>query len=313
MLFYVKKIYRNRLTRTTGPGAPFPEDKIKCMGYPPFMITFSAAPFFLATDDSFLVVYKPPRMHSSPLKRSAVDAPGSAPAGKYVPGEQTLLDWCARSFPEITAVRGRNPWEGGLLHRLDYETRGLTLIARTQAAFDALLAAGQAGRFVKEYAALTARAANSLPSMPAPPFPAERLFTAGNGLPPLSIESAFRPYGPGRKAVRPVPLTLSGEKPGKRAPKEIALDRGQPYRTGILETKAEGELIGFRVRICRGFRHQIRCHLAWFGYPLVNDALYGGMSRPGSPGLELLAGAIAFPDPLTGGVREYRLDDEKHG
>ena len=119
---------------------------------------FSAAPFFLTTDDSFLVVYKPPRMHSSPLKRSAVSAPGGAPAGRCVSGEQTLLDWCVRSFPEVTAVRGRNPWEGGLLHRLDYETRGLTLIARTQTAFDALLTAQKAGRFVKEYAALASKA-----------------------------------------------------------------------------------------------------------------------------------------------------------
>ena len=269
---------------------------------------FSAAPFFLATDDSFLVVYKPPRMHSSPLKRSAVGVPGGAPAGKCVSGEQTLLDWCVRFFPEVTAVRGRNPWEGGLLHRLDYETRGLTLIARTQAAFDALLAAGQAGRFVKDYAALTARAAKSLPSMPAPPFPAERLFEAGNGLPPLSIESAFRPYGPGRKAVRPVPLNFSGRKSEKHALKEIVLDKGRPYRTGILETKAEGELIGFYVRIRRGFRHQIRSHLAWLGYPLINDALYGGVSRPEYPGLALLAEAIAFPDPLTGAARQFRLD-----
>jgi 23S rRNA pseudouridine1911/1915/1917 synthase len=149
--------------------------------------------------------------------------------------------------------------------------------------------------------------------MPPPPFPAERSFAAGNGLPPVFIESAFRPYGPGRKAVRPVPLILSGEKPGKRPLKEFVLDRGQPYRTWILEAKAEGELTGFRVRICRGFRHQIRCHLAWLGYPLVNDTLYGGVSRPEYPGLALLAEAIAFPDPLTGVRREYRLDDKGHG
>ena len=259
---------------------------------------FFPAPFLVTVEDPFLVVYKPPRMHSSPLKKSAAD----------VPMEQTLLDWCARSFPEVTAVRGRNPWEGGLLHRLDYETGGLTLVARTQTSLNAFLATQKAGRFVKEYAALAAKAEKSLPSMPVPPFPAERLFMAENGLPPVSIESAFRPYGPGRKAVRPVPLNFSGGKPGKHALKEIVLDRGQPYRTEILEAKTEGELIVFRVRIRRGFRHQIRSHLAWLGYPLVNDALYGGASRPEYPGLALLAEAITFPDPLTGTPREYRLE-----
>jgi 23S rRNA pseudouridine1911/1915/1917 synthase len=243
-------------------------------------------------------------MHSSPLKTSAAPAPD----GECVSGEQTLLAWCARSFPETSAIRGRNPWEGGLLHRLDYETGGLTLIARTQASLNALEAAQKAGLFVKEYAALASNAAESLPSMPPPPFQAEISFAAGNALPPLSIESAFRPYGPGRKAVRPVLFNFSGENLRKRTQKEIALDRGQPYRTEILEVKAEGESIGFRVRIDRGFRHQIRCHLAWLGYPLINDALYGGASRPEYSGLALLAGAISFPDPLTGAVREYRLD-----
>jgi 23S rRNA pseudouridine1911/1915/1917 synthase len=270
------------------------------MEYPPYMMNvFSTAPFLIAAEDSFLVVYKPPRMHSSPLKKSAAD----------VSGKQTLLDWCGRSFPEITAIRGRNPWEGGLLHRLDYETGGLTLLARTQAAFNALEAAQKAGRFVKEYTALAERAAKSLASMPAPPFPVERLFMTESALPPLSIESAFRPYGPGRKAVRPVPLNFSGEKPGKYALKEIVLDRGQPYRTEILETRAEGDgkSTGFHLRIRRGFRHQIRSHLAWLGYPLINDALYGGASRPEYPGLALLAEAISFPDPFTDAAREYRL------
>jgi 23S rRNA pseudouridine1911/1915/1917 synthase len=264
---------------------------------------FPATPFLAGADDSFLVVYKPPRMHSSPLKRSVSE-------------ERTLLGWCACSHPEILEVRGRSPWEGGLLHRLDYETSGLTLIARTQAAFDALETAQKAGSFTKEYAALSARAAKTLPSMPAPPVPAERLFMAGNGLPPLSIESAFRPYGPGRKAVRPVPADTAAGKTGKQALKEIVLDRGRPYRTDILETDAEGgegQLFSFRVQIRRGFRHQIRCHLAWLGFPLANDALYGGAPQPEYPGIALLAGAISFPDPISGAVREYRLDGEAYG
>jgi 23S rRNA pseudouridine1911/1915/1917 synthase len=104
--------------------------------------------------------------------------------------------------------------------------------------------------------------------------------------------------------VRPV---LPGLLNKRTRVKEIVLDRGQPYRTEVLEAEAEGEFTHFRLRICRGFRHQIRCHLAWLGFPLVNDALYGGISRPEYPGLALLARAIAFPDPLTGVIQKYRL------
>jgi 23S rRNA pseudouridine1911/1915/1917 synthase len=144
------------------------------------------------------------------------------------------------------AIRGRSLWEGGLLHRLDYETAGLTLIARTQAAFDALLAAGKASLFVKEYAALSAKApaeAAPIPSMPPPPFPAERITGAGGGLPftlPVFIESAFRAYGPGRKAVRPVPYLLDGET-GKAPLKKTALDQWRPYSTEVLEVKTENK------------------------------------------------------------------------
>jgi 23S rRNA pseudouridine1911/1915/1917 synthase len=85
------------------------------------------------------------------------------------------------------------------------------------------------------------------------------------------------------------------------------LDRGRPYRTEIIHWETRGEYTLFRLRIYRGFRHQIRCHLAWMGYPLLNDALYGGRICPDYPGLALRAQSISFPDPVTGEIREYTL------
>jgi 23S rRNA pseudouridine1911/1915/1917 synthase len=77
----------------------------------------------------------------------------------------------------------------------------------------------------------------------------------------------------------------------------------------------------FNLRIRRGFRHQIRCHLAWIGKPILYDTLYGGedpQGRAGSsnspaPGDEkkrpiaLRALAVYFFDPATGRPRDYRL------
>jgi 23S rRNA pseudouridine1911/1915/1917 synthase len=113
---------------------------------------------------------------------------------------------------------------------------------------------------------------------------------------------------------------------------------GKPYRTEILSMESRGDYTLFRTRIQRGFRHQIRCHLAWLGYPLVNDPLYGGRIFTGylplnyaetkggageavelpaeepagssageTPFLALRAQGISFYDPASGEYREYSL------
>ena len=193
-------------------------------------------PQIIVEEKDYLVVYKPPRMHSNPLPRS-----GEA---------DTLLHWCALRFPETAELPGRRAGEGGLLHRLDYETQGLLLLARTPAGMEFFLKKQNEGKILKEYSALTRVAGTPLPG-----FPAQKPGIPRAG---LHIQSAFRPYGPGRKAVRPV-------------------TDGVPYVTTLLEAKplVDG-LTAFRPGIRRGFRHQIRCHLAWLGMPIVNDALYGG-------------------------------------
>lgn len=248
-------------------------------------------PYMLDETASYIVVYKPPRMHSVPLNHEE----GSP--------QQTLVDWCARICPEVLEVRGRNPWEGGILHRLDYETQGLVLFAKTQIALEGLILQQEQGLFSKEYDALSVPRNSLLPGFPPMPLFSEVPFT---------ISSSFRPFGPGRKAVRPlVPDTSKGKQRGIKA---IALDQGQPYRTEIMEMHHTGEETCFRVRISRGFRHQIRCHLAWLGFPLLNDGLYGGISRDAVPPheagfspLALIARLIFFHDPISGMPRQYSI------
>jgi 23S rRNA pseudouridine1911/1915/1917 synthase len=232
------------------------------------------SPRLMAETEDFAVVYKPPRVHCVPLR--------SGEGG-------TLLDWYAAIFPPVMGLHGKKPGEGGILHRLDYETHGLVLFGKTQAALESLGAQQEEGRFLKEYNALTVEGAPAPPGFPPPPE-----------LPPAPcrIASYFRPYGPGRKAVRPV----RDIKPRR----ETAGDRGRPYETEILEmTDAEEGRLSFTLRISRGFRHQIRCHLAWLGRPIAGDALYGG-GAPEEP-LALCARALRFFDPRDGNIREYRM------
>jgi 23S rRNA pseudouridine1911/1915/1917 synthase len=244
----------------------------------------------------YLVAYKPPRMHSVFLKKQ----------GGREGREETLLDWCVRLYPEVAEVKGRNLWEGGILHRLDYETEGLVLFARSQAAMDSLLVQQQEGRFSKIYGALSSGIGEKAPGYPPTP-----LITSLKSADAVVIESGFRPYGPGRQTVRPV------INPGL-PPEKI-------YRTGILAVENLNGFTAFRLWIQRGFRHQIRCHLAWLGFPLVNDSLYGGalldsykplaykspadgdVPSRGASFLALRAQGVSFDDPVSGERREYTL------
>jgi 23S rRNA pseudouridine1911/1915/1917 synthase len=140
-------------------------------------------------------------------------------------------------------------------------------------------------------------------------FPLPPIFDIGQL--PINVFSAFRPYGRGRKAVRPVICrsTLTEEKIlcKNRKPCKIAMDQGNPYKTEIfnIEQDEADNLFRFKVRLYRGFRHQIRCHLAWLGYPLLNDPLYGGKNT--NQQLALFAQALMFKNPETGKPEEIRL------
>jgi len=234
-------------------------------------------PQILAEEKDFLIVYKPPRMHSAPQGFS----------------DDSLLKWCVKSYPEIAELHGRKKGEGGLLHRLDYETHGVMLIARSAPGMEALLEQQRQGKIYKEYCALTSKSEIALPG-----FPKEKpQLPTGCA---VEITSAFRPYGPGRKAVRPVlPRDAKSKKPQA------------PYLTEILESESASaagfeNCLSFRLRIRNGFRHQIRCHLAWIGMPILNDKLYGGMAI-GNGYLALRACSLSFADPSTGEGRSYSI------
>ncbi|MDR2444343.1 MAG: RNA pseudouridine synthase [Spirochaetaceae bacterium] len=234
-------------------------------------------PYVVFDGGEYVVLYKPPCMHSASLKQGETGA---------------LSAWCGENFPGFLAVRGKKAVEGGLLHRLDYETSGLVFAALTQRVMDAMLRQQEQGLFIKEYEAVAVKAAAAPPGFPPRPVPCGGLPSEGGA---VCVESGFRFYGVGRKSVRPVPPSA-----------------GNSYKTEIIGLPPEPDL-GFtkglsriRLRLVRGFRHQIRCHLAWIGFPIRGDALYGGEAYPGT--LALKAVRLTFTDPLNGDSKDIALD-----
>lgn len=159
--------------------------------------------------------------------------------------EGTLLGMAAAEYPDILSVEGRNPWEYGTLHRLDTATSGLVVFARTQRAYSYLTGIQGKDLMEKTYRALVG-AGDRLRGFDRP--------DSGS----FTITSYFRSYGPKSREVRPVQDIRRADTPVL-------------YTTKVTDC---GNNI-MHCTITRGFRHQIRAHLAWAGLPIVGDPIYG--------------------------------------
>ena len=68
--------------------------------------------------------------------------------------EETLVDWIAKKYPEIKDIGDVPAQRGGIVHRLDRETSGVMVIARTQESFTYLKKLFQTRNIHKTYQAL---------------------------------------------------------------------------------------------------------------------------------------------------------------
>lgn len=201
-----------------------------------------------------------------------VDKPSGMPAHPLRPDERgTLASALVARYPEMDHV-GYAQREPGILHRLDNETSGLLIAARSERAFEVLRVMLMNGRIDKRYQALV----------------------VGN---------------PGRYAIDAPIATHPGDPRRVHAcldPLDRRRSKARPATTEILRAEAIGSghaLLEVKAPIA--VRHQIRAHLAAIGHPLVGDWLYGAPSIEDFPRHFLHASRLAFDHPLD---RDVQID-----
>jgi 23S rRNA pseudouridine1911/1915/1917 synthase len=187
------------------------------------------------------------------------------PAGLVVhpaPGNWsgTLLNGLLALDPQIAEVP-----RAGIVHRLDKDTSGLMVVARTRLTMDALVQAIAARTVSRQYLALGHK-----------PW---------SGLACVTVQSPIGRDPRNRLRMAVVDLLKTS---GKTAQTDIHFLGNAPDACLV------------RCVLHTGRTHQIRVHMASLGHPLVADTVYGGSPLLGLQRQALHAFRLAFSHPVTG-------------
>ena len=153
----------------------------------------------------------------------------------------------------------------GIVHRLDKDTSGLMVVARTRAAMDALVQKMAAREIKRQYVAMS-----------------DQVWT-GNTQKTVDLPIGRDPANRLRMAVV-----------------DLAKNSGKTAKTHfrVMSQSEHGSLV--RCILETGRTHQIRVHMAALKLPLLGDPLYGGSANTLMPRQALHADLLSFDHPVSG-------------
>jgi 23S rRNA pseudouridine1911/1915/1917 synthase len=167
------------------------------------------------------------------------------------------------------AAGGEDPWRAGIVHRLDRDTSGLLVVAKTDPVHRALKSLLAGRRLRREYLALV------------------------DGHPPARTGTIDAPIGRDRRDRKR--MSIDSDEP-REARTHFEIERMLP--TAAL----------LRVALETGRTHQIRVHLAAIEHPVCGDPQYGASGQFGLTRQFLHAARLAFAHPVTGDEIDVRSD-----
>lgn len=187
------------------------------------------------------------------------------PAAGHASG--TLVNALLHHCKNLAGIGGE--LRPGIVHRLDKDTSGAMVVAKTDAAMAGLIRQFKAGGVRKEYLAVV----------------------HGCPVPPEGTVS-----------------TLIGRSRHDRKKMSARPSRGRPAVTHYAVQEDFGDFSLLRIRIETGRTHQIRVHLAHVGHPVVGDAQYGRRRSPSAPQVDrqmLHAHRLGFLHPRSRAPVEF--------
>jgi 23S rRNA pseudouridine1911/1915/1917 synthase len=214
---------------------------------PPAAAAEPAVPFTVAyEDDHLLVVDKPAGLVVHPARGHRTGTLAQALAGR--------------------AAGGEDPYRAGIVHRLDRDTSGLLVVAKSDEVHRALKTLLAARGLHREYLALV------------------------EGRPPARTGTIDAPIG--RHRHDRVLMSIDTAEP-RESRTHFEIERLLPRATLL------------RIVLDTGRTHQIRVHMAAIDHPVCGDPQYGTAGEYGLERQFLHAARLAFPHPVTGEAVDF--------